>query len=214
MSKLPRPAQIYLLLIYGLGGLAALHAAVLPVPRGGATGWELALYLVLVAVAGSKKISLMRHRGAEDGVSMSLAYVLTCTALLRFGPGAAVLVGAVGSLAHSLFPLRKRQPAHQLLFNVCTAILESWAAGLVFVWLNGHSLVLRNPGSYPAIAGTSLTYFLVNTGSVALILSLCTGRSRSRCGARRFCGPPLRTSPAGASAPSPCCSCPATPSTS
>jgi len=176
MNKLPRPAQFYLILIYLMGAVAAGFAIVTPLPKVEAAWWELGAYLVLAALASSKKIRLMRHHSAEDHVSLSLGYVLTCTALLRFGPAAAVLVGAFGSLSHSLFPLSRRQPVHQLLFNVSTAVIESWTAGLVFLWLNHHSLALRNPGTYPAVAGFSLTYFLLNTGGVAVIVALCTGQ--------------------------------------
>ena len=174
MSKLPRGAKLYLLLIYLLGAAAAAFAAVMPVPKADAQGWELGAYLVLAALASSRKIRLMRHRSDEDNVSLSLGYVLTCTALLRFGPAAAVLVSAFGSLSNGLFPLAKRQPTHQLLFNVSTAAVETWVAGLVFLWLNQHSLTLRNPGTYPAVAGFSLVYFLLNTGMVSVILALCT----------------------------------------
>ena len=176
MSKLPRSAQLFLALVILLGGVAAAFATIAPVPKADAAWWELGLYLVLAAGASSKKIRLMRHHSAEDHVSLSLGYVLTCTALLRFGPAAAVLVSAFGSLSQSLFPISKRQPAHQLLFNVCTAVVETWAAGLVFLWLNQHTLTLRNPGTYPAVAGFSLTYFLLNTGGVAVIVALCTGQ--------------------------------------
>lgn len=176
MSKLPRSAQLYLILIYLLGAAAVALAIVTPVPKAEAEWWELGLYLLLAGVASSKKIRLMRHHSAEDNVSLSLGYVLTCTALLRFGPAAAVLVSVFGSLCHSLFPFTRRQPTHQLLFNVSTAVLESWVGGLVFLWLNHHSLILRNPGTYPAVAGFSLIYFLLNTGSVAIILALCTGQ--------------------------------------
>ena len=175
MSKLPRLAQLYLGLIYALGALAAIYAVITPVPKIQAAVWELGLYMVMAALAGSKKIRLMRQHNAEDHVSMSLAYVLTCTAMLRFGPAAAVFVGVMGSLSNSLFP--KRQPVHQLLFNVALTILESWTAGLVFLWLNNHSLLLRNPGTYPAVAASSLTYFLVNTGGIAIVLALCTGQN-------------------------------------
>ncbi len=176
MSKLPRSAQFYLVLICLMGGTAATFAVIMPLPKADAAWWELGLYLLLAAGASSKKIRLMRHHSAEDHVSLSLGYVLTCTALLRFGPAAAVLVSAFGSLSNSLFPLARRQPTHQLLFNVSTAALETWAAGLVFLWLNHHSLALRNPGTYPAVAGFSLTYFLLNTGCVAVIVALCTGQ--------------------------------------
>ena len=172
MRNLPRSAQLYLILVYLLGTVAAAFAIGTPVPKAEAAWWELGIYLILAAAAGSKKIRLMRRQNAEDHVSMSLAYVLTCTAMLRFGPAAAVLVGAVGSLSNGLFP--KRQPSHQLLFNVALTMVESWTAGLVFLWLNGHGLVLRNPGTYPAVAGSSLTYFIVNTGGIAIILALCT----------------------------------------
>ena len=176
MNKLPRPAQLYLILVYLLGAVAAGFAIVTPLPKVDAAWWELGAYLVLAGLASSWKIRLMRHRSAEDSVSLSLGYVLTCTALLRFGPAAAVLVGAFGAFVNSLFPYSRRQPAHQLLFNVSTAVIESWVAGMVFLWLNHHSLVLRNPGTYPAVAGFSLTYFLLNTGGVAIILALCTAQ--------------------------------------
>ena len=52
---------------------------------------------------------------------MSLAYVLTFTAMMRFGPSAALLVGAVGSLSVCLFP--KRQALYQLLFNVALTMV-------------------------------------------------------------------------------------------
>jgi diguanylate cyclase (GGDEF)-like protein/putative nucleotidyltransferase with HDIG domain len=175
MKNLPRSAQLYLLSIYFLGTAAAAFAIVTPMPKAEAPWWELGVYSILGALVGSKKIRLMRHHNAEDHVSMSLAYVLTCTAMLRFGPAAAVLVGAVGSLSNGLFP--KRQPSHQLLFNVALTMIESWTAGLVFLWLNGHSLLLRNPGTYPAVAGSSLAYFIVNTGGIAIILALCTRKN-------------------------------------
>lgn len=172
VGKLPKKAQLYLFLVYCLGTAAAACAIRLPEPKSQAGYWELGLYFLLAAVAGSKKIPLMRHRNAEDHVSMSLAYVLTCTAMLRFGPAAGVLVGAVGSLSNGLFP--KRQPVHQLFFNVALTMVEAWSSGLVFLWLNGGSLVIRNPGTYPAIAVSSFVYFLVNTGGIAVVLGLCT----------------------------------------
>jgi len=175
VRKLPTTAKLYLVLIYGLGAAAAWCALHLPMPKSHAALWELGVYLFLAALAGSKKIRLMRHHNAEDHVSMSLAYVLTFTAMLRFGPPAGVLVGMIGSLSTGLFP--RRQPLHQLFFNVTLTMVESWSSGLVFLWLNDNSLVLRNPGTYPAIAASSLVYFLVNTGGISIVLGLCTQQS-------------------------------------
>ncbi len=178
MSSLPRRAQLYLVLIYLLGAESALAAAFTPIPKADAQGWELGLYLVLAAVLSSKKILLMRRQNAEDHVTMSLAYVLTFVTLLRFGPAAGLLVAGVGGLSNGLFP--KRQPLHQMLFNLALSMLEAWTAGLVFLWLNGHTLILRTPGSYPAVAAASLVFFLVNTGGIAVVLGLVTGKNPVR----------------------------------
>ena len=147
MRNLPRSAQLYLCLIYLLGSVAALFAIITPVPKMDAEWWELGIYLVLSGIAGSKKIRLMRRHNAEDHVSMSLAYVLTCTAMLRFGPAAAVLIATVGSLSNGLFP--KRQPNHQLLFNVALTMIEAWTAGLIFLWMNHESLPSVLPARIP-----------------------------------------------------------------
>ena len=172
MKKLPKSAQAYLVLIDLLGGAAALFAALSPALKLRASPWELAVFLVLAALTGSTKIRLIQRRSAEDHVSMSLAYVLTFAAMLRFGPSVALLVGAVGSLSNCLYP--KRQALYQLVFNVALTMVEALIASVVFVTLNQHSLVLRNPGSYPAVAAASLVFFLVNTGGVAAIIGFCT----------------------------------------
>jgi len=70
MNKLPRPAQFYLILIYLMGAVAAGFAIVTPLPKVEAAWWELGAYLVLAALASSKKIRLMRHHSAEDHVSL------------------------------------------------------------------------------------------------------------------------------------------------
>ena len=178
MKNLPKSAQLYLTFICLLGGSAAVAAAFSPALKAEAGPWELAAYLVLAALAGRTKIHLMQRRSAEDHVSMSLGYVLTFTAMLRFGPAVALMVGAIGSLSNCLYP--KRQRLYQLLFNVALTMLETLTASVVFVELNGHSLLLRNPGSYPAVAAASLVFFLFNTGGVAIITGLCTRQNSIR----------------------------------
>ncbi len=178
MKNLPKSAQFYLILVDLLGAAAAVVAARFPALRAESGAWELIAYLVLAALVARTKIRLMQRRSAEDHVSMSVAYVLTFTAMLRFGPAAALLVGAVGSLSGCLFP--KRQALYQLLFNVALTMVETLAASFVFLGLNNGSQALRNPGSYPAVAAASLVFFLVNTGGVAIITGLCTGQNGFR----------------------------------
>ena len=178
MKNLPKSAQWYLVFVVLLGGAAALFAAIVPSAPSGAGPWELPAALVLAALVSRTKIRLMQRRSAEDQVSMSLAYVLTFAAMLRLGLAGALLVGAVGSLSGCLFP--KRQALYQLVFNVALTLVETLAASFAFLNLNGNSLVLHNPGSYPAVAAASLIFFLINTGGVAAIIGFCTGQNGFR----------------------------------
>ena len=172
MKNLPKPAQIYLILIDLLGVAAAALAALTPGPKAEAGLWELAAYLAVAALAAGTKIRLIQRRSAEDHVSMSLGYVLTFAVMLRFGPADAVLVSAVSCLSGCLYP--KQMPLYQLFFNVALTMLTSLAASWTFIGLNGDTLTLRSPGSYPALAAASLVSFLLNTGGVAVIMGLCT----------------------------------------
>ena len=172
MKNLPKSAQWYLVFVDLLGGAAALFAALAPPVKAQAGLWEFAAYLALAVLVSRTRIRLMQRRGEEDNVTMSLAYVLTFAAMLRFGPSGALLVSAVSCLTTCLYPIR--QPAYRILFNVSLSMLEALAAGWVFFSLNGSSLALRNPGSYPAVAAASLTFFLVNTGGVAAVIGFCT----------------------------------------
>jgi len=180
MKNLPKSAQWYLVFVDLLGGAAALFAALTVTLwtvgiKSEASPWEFGIYLVLAALISRTTIRLLQRRGEEENVTMSLAYVLTFAAMLRFGPSGALLVGAVGSLSGCLYPVR--QPAYRLCFNVSLAMLETLAAAWVFLRLNGNALTLHNPGSYPAVAAASLVFFLINTGGVAIIIGLCTGQN-------------------------------------
>ena len=175
MKNLPKSAQWYLVFVVLLGGAAALLAALTAGSKSRAGIWEFAAYLILAILVSRTKIRLLQRRDAEDNVTMSLAYVLTFAAMLRFGPSGALLVSAVSSLTGCLYPVR--QPAYRLCFNVSLAMLETLAASWVFLSLNHGALTLHNPGSYPAVAMASLVFFLINTGGVAIIIGLCTGQN-------------------------------------
>ena len=184
MKNLPKIAQLYMVLIELLSGAAVLYTVLAPPQKSSAGPWELAAFLVLAVLVSRTKISLLRRSADEDNVSMSLGYVLTFTAMLRFGPSAALLVGVLGSLSMCLYP--KRQPTYQLVFNTTLTALETLLASWVFLKLNDNALMLRNPGSYPAVAAASLIYFLVNTGGVAAVIGLCVGENVGRIWRKTF----------------------------
>ncbi len=178
MKNLPKIAQFYMVLVELLCGAAVLYTLLAPPQKSDAGPWELAAFLALAVLLSRTKIPLLRRAASEDNVSMSLGYVLTFTAMLRFGPSAALLVGVLGSLSMCLYP--KRQPTYQLLFNTALTTLETLLASWVFLELNNGALLLRNPGSYPAVAAAGLVYFLVNTGGIAAVIALCSGENVGR----------------------------------
>ena len=174
MRSLPRKAQLYLCAIYLLGFAAFVRACsdVASQPR--AQWWELLVFATLAILAGGKKITLMRHKSQEDVGSMTLGFAITFAAMQRFGPGAGALVAMTSCLSSGLYP--HRQPLYQLAFNAGLGMLETWAAGNIFLWLNGGTLQMRPFETFMAVVGSSLTNFLINTGGVAFIIALCSGQ--------------------------------------
>lgn len=172
MSSLPRKAQIYLVFVCMLGVLTLASTFCFRFPQAQAAHWELAVFLLLTVLAGSKKIKLMRHAGADDVGSMSLGFAITFATMVRFGPVAGLMTGVVSCLSACLYP--KRQPVHQIAFNVSLSGIETWLAGIVFLVLNGWTLHLRPMETFIAVVGAVLTSYLINTGGVAVIIALCT----------------------------------------
>ncbi len=168
MRDLPESARRILWLNYALGGVLAVRALVLNTLTSVRFDLELLVYVVLAVLAGSRKVSLMRHKDAADVGSMSLAYVLTFAATLRFGPELSVFIGAFSALSACLYP--KRQPLYQLLFNVFVNTISTSASGAVFLLLNG-GLLIRGTEAVGAITAACFAFFFINTGFVALILA-------------------------------------------
>ncbi len=175
MKNLPFKAQIFLSVVALLGATSAFAGLYRTLPQFRSQAWEIVLFLTLAALAGSKKITLMRHKGSDDVGSMSLGFAITFAALLHFGPSISLLVAVFSCLTGCLFP--KPQPTYQIVFNVALSAIEASVAGAVFMALNGGTLTLHPLEAFQAVVGSALTYFAINTGSVAVIISLCTDKN-------------------------------------
>ena len=131
---------------------------------------EFTMFLILGALAGSKKIRLIRSKKAEATGTMSVAFAVTFAAILHFGPEGGALVGLISGLSACLYP--KRQPLYQAAFNLSDIALAAYLSGRVFIASGGR------PGEVdfienvvPAFAA-ALTYYLLNTFSVAAAIAL------------------------------------------
>lgn len=172
MSAMSQGAKIYLWAICLLGLGAVLLSQLIPFPQAQTSYYELLVFIALAVIAGGKKVSLNRQRKEEEAGSMSLGFALTFATLLHFGPGEAVLVALAGCVSSCLFP--KRQPPHQFLFNLGLSAVEALIGGTVFALLNGWGLKVNPVASFVAVAGSSLTFFAINTFGVAIMISLFT----------------------------------------
>jgi hypothetical protein len=177
MHKLPRSAQLYIVAVTLLGIGAAAAASLIHFRTSEAPFWELLVFVAIAVLAGGKKVSVIRNLPEEEAGSMSLGFAITFAGLLRFDPSAAVLIGVASCFSSCLFP--HRQAMHQILFNVSLAALEALAGGSVFFLLSSgyQSVESAVPQTFLAVAGSSLTFFFVNTFGVGVIIGLCSRKS-------------------------------------
>ncbi len=134
--------------------------------------------MFLGVLAGRAKLRVIRFSGARDSGLMSLGFPVIFVALLLLGPSAAVAVGLSSTLSSCLLP--KRQPPHQVAFNVALDALAAYAAGLAFFDFNGLRLDLAPLRSFASVMLACLTFFLIDTGAVATVIALCAGESPGR----------------------------------
>ena len=174
MRKLPLAARKYIYCVCFSGIAICLWVALFGPRIANAPLWELLVFTALAVICGGKKIALIRNAVDDDAGSMSLGFVLTFAAMLRFGPAMALFIGAIGGALGCLFP--HRQPLHQLTFNVCLGLIEVGLASTAYYLLNGRSLQMQMPWTFMAIVVSTLLYYGINTGGVATVIALCTGQ--------------------------------------
>jgi len=185
MKSLPKAARIFLTIVCCLGIVCFAGSQLYSLPAETSTTLgELVIFITLAAFAGGKKVILARGLKNEESGSMSFGFAITFTALLRFGPEAAVLVGTACSLSCGLFP--RKQPSFQCAFNTALGIIEASLGSLVYVWLNGGSLAIDGVQTFIAVLASVGVFFGVNTFGVSTIIALCTKQSPWRVWRNNF----------------------------
>jgi hypothetical protein len=150
------------IVMFGMTGFAAILYALSwqPVLSPG----RFFMLLSIAAISSRAKVKLYR------GSTISFLTCIVLMAVIREGPAVAVLLGVCGVTTQMLLPNR-RIVLHQLAFNagmIALTILATW-------WI--HNLLSAGPIEtiYKEVTATvlaSFTYFLGNSISVSLIVSL------------------------------------------
>jgi putative nucleotidyltransferase with HDIG domain len=131
-------------------------------------------WIVLCTLTLIGAVATLKMRAAP--VSFSISDTFTFTTLLLLGPGPATITASLEALTISCFLSPEQRRATRILFNIAAVGLAMWIAGTVLVALEGGQgagSLLVNPARLAvATAAAVSTYFLVNTGIVALAVAL------------------------------------------
>jgi diguanylate cyclase (GGDEF)-like protein/PAS domain S-box-containing protein len=173
MRKLPVRAQVFLVatVAIGFGLMAAL--ARLPHVTGPAMWGFVALTLAAVATSAVK----LHLPTTRSRATMSASFVIDFASLLLLGPQPTILVATAGALSQMILGSRRRNPLHRTLFNVASFAVTIVVTGWVYLELGGSIGSLDLPQDITPLAVATTTYFLINSGMVALIVSLSTAKN-------------------------------------
>ena len=168
MSHLPRSSRLYIATVIA-AGLAAFGTALYH--------WHchdplrFACYLVIAALASGLKASLPGVTG-----TMSVSYVFILIGVVQLGFAETLFMGCSGILIQTLWHTKKRPNAVQALFNIASMAVSIALAYAVF-----HvPAAALSPQSFLRLAAAACAYFIANTGSVAVVISLTEGKSASQ----------------------------------
>jgi len=174
LIHLPIQARAFVAMIIATGAVLLIDSA-----RSLADGSApTAILLVgLAAITGTCTMKLPRIE-----TRFSLSDALVFTSILLLGPGIAVVVAAVDALAASLrFNCRDQLFVSRTLFNVAAAVVSTWLPACAFFGTGGDQFAL---GDSPGLSTLVLplcvlvtTYSLLNTGAIAMVVSLTTRTS-------------------------------------
>jgi len=170
---MPLKARIYWVTMLVAGIVAVVIVQTLPFARRPASIWDLFSFVLVALLVGGTRISLNRLRSGDSVGSMSMGFAITFAALLRFGPAMGSTIGIVACLSSCFFP--KRQKWYRIVFNVSLAAVEALAGGAVFSALCGGKLEVPASNLFVAVAGSAVSFYLVNTIGVAMMIACYTG---------------------------------------
>jgi diguanylate cyclase (GGDEF)-like protein/putative nucleotidyltransferase with HDIG domain len=161
---MPLRARLYIGSIVAAGAILFANAF---------TGWACAdpvhyiCHAALAIIAAGLKVNLPGVTG-----TMSVSYVFILLSMIDFGYPEMVLVACLSIGAQSLWKTRSRPRALQIIFNLASMTVVTTAGYATY-----HGIVRWGQAMPIQIAAAATAYFLCNTLSVALVVSLTEAKS-------------------------------------
>ena len=164
---LPLGARAFVGLVIAGGMAALLEGAIHQSSKNIA---EFICYLGIAILASRLRVILP---GVTGTMSVNFLFILVAISELSYSE--ALTLGAISMLAQSLYPARPT--SIQLAFNVCAGALSTAFAYLIYHYPLANQLIESRP-LLLCVAAT--TYFIVNAGSIAAVISFSEGKPLSR----------------------------------
>jgi diguanylate cyclase (GGDEF)-like protein/PAS domain S-box-containing protein len=134
--------------------------------------------LILAAILASALA--MRQSTTQDWAVMPPSFVIDFTSLLLFGPNAAMLVAAGGTVARWLTDSEPSHPPRRMLVNTASVMLATQAAGFAHLALGGTMGHFMWPGQGLPIAAAIVAYCFVKSVLADIIVPFCTKQPVNR----------------------------------
>ena len=131
--------------------------------------WLFLALLALSCATASLKVTLPL---TTSGSTLSVSYAVDFASLLLIGPHETMLVAAASACSQCHLNNKARNPIYRTLFSMASLIVTVQGTGLVHTWL--ASIEPADPMTAIArpLVGAAITYFLLNTGLIAMAIAL------------------------------------------
>ena len=167
-SAVPRLARIYVLSVVALGTYLTIASFPTTLPR----PFLFACLMVFSCVTSVWKVTLPLP--VSNGSTLSTSYAAALMALVLLGPQQAMLIGMAGVWAQCTLRVREPYPWFRTVFSLAAEAITIQATAAVYGWLGGPADLLQAASLPKALVGVIGTYFLFNTGLVAIAIALDT----------------------------------------
>ncbi len=146
-------------------------------------------WLILLALTGITANSTLKIPAINSKISVADTFVLT--SMIFFGPAAGCIAAAIEAFSGSVRAATKARRLEFALFNVGNVAACAYLAGQTFFIVLGKGPLYHNPemtlaGFFPAAVILALSYYLLNSGTVALMVALESHKSACRIWKENF----------------------------